>query len=155
MRIEDLHDSGLSIKLCACYSRAKQADGRLQTLSSDIALTSNVLRQLGDNIRQDDQARLYSGEALTTTKGILQECESVFGKIRDATDGLEQDLTKPLFDRVARRLKFMTIEKDLSFLQCTLERPKSTMLLLLNVIMYAGQVLGRVVSRSTAARILI
>ncbi|KAL4861095.1 hypothetical protein BDV12DRAFT_180747 [Aspergillus spectabilis] len=135
----------LSISLCTCYSKARQADDRIQSLSSDVALTSNVLRQLGNNLQQDEQAQLYSTEALGTTREILQECKSVFEKITNAINGNEstEDETKSVFQRVANRFKFIVIEKDLEFLRCSLDRLKSTMLLLLNVIMYAGQVRGR------------
>jgi hypothetical protein len=131
--------SRLSIQLCTCYSRARHADDRLQSLSSDVALTSNVLRQLGENLQQDEQAKLYSTEALITAQDIPQECKAVFEKIGNAIHGAEQDPTKACFHRVVKRLKFVIIEKDLDLLRCNLERLKSTMLLLLNVIMYAGQ----------------
>jgi hypothetical protein len=49
----------LSLSLCTCYSKARHVDDHIQSLSSDVALTSNVLRQLGDNLQQDKPAQLF------------------------------------------------------------------------------------------------
>jgi hypothetical protein len=57
-------------------------------------------------------------------------------------DGLESDSTKSTLQRVAKRFKFIIIEKDLEFLRCGLHRLESTLLLVVNVIRYAGQVRG-------------
>ncbi|KAK2768674.1 hypothetical protein FQN54_000530 [Arachnomyces sp. PD_36] len=141
--------SRLSIELCTFYTRAKQADSRLQSLSNDVALTSNVLRQLGDNLQQDDQAKLYSSDALSTAQEVLQECKAVFEKIGDTLrQSSEGNSGKDRFQVITKRLKFMMVEKDLDFLRSNLDRLKSTMLLLLNVIMYAGQVRSRAESRT-------
>ncbi|PLN84834.1 hypothetical protein BDW42DRAFT_161681 [Aspergillus taichungensis] len=112
----------------------------MQSLSSEVALTSNVLRQLGDNLQQDEQARLYSNEALGTTQEVLQECRTVFEKIGDTIQGsAEQSSAKSRLRQAARKVGFMMNGQDLDVLRSSLERLKTTMLLLLNVIMYAGQ----------------
>lgn len=130
----------LSIKLCAFCRKVKSADQRLQSLSSDVSLTSNVLRQLGDNLQQDEQAKLYSGEAVHTSQEVLQECRTVFEKIGNAIESTEGSSTKGRFQRAAQKVGFLFIEQDLGVLRSNLDRLKSTMLLLLNVIMYAGQI---------------
>jgi hypothetical protein len=40
-------------------------------------------------------------------------------------DGLESDSTKSTLQRVAKRFKFIIIEKDLEFLRCSLHRLES------------------------------
>lgn len=132
--------SRLSIKLYTFYGKIKHADQRMQSLSSEVALTSNVLRQLGDNLQQDEQARLYSYEALCTTSTVLQECRTVFENIDNTIQcSAEQSSAKSRLRQAARKVGFMMDEQDLDALRSSLERLKTTMLLLLNVIMYAGQ----------------
>lgn len=50
----------LSINLYNFYHKIKSADQSLRALSSDIALTCNVLQQLGSTLKQDDEAKLCS-----------------------------------------------------------------------------------------------
>lgn len=126
----------LAVKLCAFYHKVKTADQRIQNLSNNVALTSSVLKLLGDNLQKDEQAKLYSQQAFGTTQGVLDECKSVFEQIRDAID---QSPTKGLFQRAAKKLSFVVMEEELELLGRNLERLKSTLHLMLNVIMYAGQ----------------
>ncbi|KAK6811721.1 hypothetical protein RU639_012575 [Aspergillus parasiticus] len=133
----------LSIKLYTFCRRLKDTDQRIQSLSSDVALTCNVLRQLGDSLQQDEDAKLYSMEAFATAQQVLGECRKVFQRIGDAVDYPDQKATKGLLQRAARKVGFLCIEEDLEVLRVNLERLKSTMLLMLNVIMYAGQLRSR------------
>ncbi|KAB8262538.1 hypothetical protein BDV32DRAFT_120266 [Aspergillus pseudonomiae] len=133
----------LSIKLYTFCRRLKDTDQRIQSLSSDVALTCNVLRQLGDSLQQDEDAKLYSIEAFATAQQVLGECRKVFQRISDAVDYPEQKATKGLLQKAARKVGFLCIEEDLEVLRVNLERLKSTMLLMLNVIMYAGQLRSR------------
>lgn len=126
----------LAVKLCGFYHKLKTADQHIQNLSNNVALTSTVLRLLGDNLRKDDQARLYSTEAFTTTQHALDECRNVFTQIGDSID---QNLPKTRMRRAAQKLSFVTREQELELLATNLERLKSTLHLMLNVIMYAGQ----------------
>lgn len=129
----------LSIKLYTFCRRLKETDQRIQSISSDVALTCNVLRQLGDSLQQDEDAKLYSMEAFATAQQVLGECRKVFQRISDAVDYPDQKATKGLLQKAARKVGFLCIEEDLEVLRVNLERLKSTMLLMLNVIMYAGQ----------------
>ncbi|KAE8413840.1 hypothetical protein BDV36DRAFT_23586 [Aspergillus pseudocaelatus] len=133
----------LSIKLYTFCRRLKETDQRIQSLSSDVALTCNVLRQLGDSLQQDEDAKLYSMEAFATAQQVLGECRKVFQRISDAVDYPDQKSTKGLLQKAARKVGFLCIEEDLEVLRVNLERLKSTMLLMLNVIMYAGQLRSR------------
>lgn len=76
--------SQLSVKLCTLYRKIKSADQRIESLSNDVALTCNMLRQLGDNLQTDEQAKLYSAEAFSTTEKVLDECKKVFEQISNA-----------------------------------------------------------------------
>lgn len=130
----------LSIKLCTFCHKVKNADKNLQNLSNDVALTSNVLRHLGDSLEQDKQGQLYSKHALNTAQDVLGECTKVFEEIGDAIDCPDGNSTKHKVSRVVTKIGFVLREPQLDVLKSNLERLKSTMLLMLNVIMYAGQI---------------
>ncbi|KAL4896813.1 hypothetical protein BDV59DRAFT_199158 [Aspergillus ambiguus] len=133
----------VSIKLCTFYHQVKNVNESVQSLSSDVALTCNVLRQLGENLQQDEQAKLCSKQALATAKDVLDECKRVFHQISRAIEQPGQDDPMGRIRRAARKFGLALIERDLETFKCNLERLKSTMLLMLNVIMYAGQLRSR------------
>ncbi|PKX95957.1 uncharacterized protein P174DRAFT_405109 [Aspergillus novofumigatus IBT 16806] len=142
LQIADL-GATVSVKLCTFYRQLKSADQSAQSLSTEVALTCSILRQLGENLKQDEQTRLYSAQAFQTAQEVLRECEKVFRRISAAVDESRADVTKNAIQRAARRLGFVLMERELDLLRGNLERLKSTMLLLLNVIMYAGQLRSR------------
>ncbi|GFG25084.1 polyamine oxidase [Aspergillus udagawae] len=142
LQVADL-GATVSVKLCTFYRQLKSADQSAQSLSSEVALTCSILRQLGENLKQDEQTRLYSAQAFETAQEVLRECEKVFRRISAAVDESRADATKNAIQRAARRLGFVLMERELDMLKGNLERLKSTMLLLLNVIMYAGQLRSR------------
>ncbi|GIK06348.1 hypothetical protein Aspvir_001996 [Aspergillus viridinutans] len=142
LQIADL-GATVSVKLCTFYRQLKSADESAQSLSSEVALTCSILRQLGENLKQDEQTRLYSAQAFETAQDVLRECEKVFRRISAAVDESRADATKNAIQRAARRFGFVLMERELDVLKGNLERLKSTMLLLLNVIMYAGQLRSR------------
>lgn len=131
----------LSVKLCTFCHKFKIADKAQRYLSKDVALTCNVLRQLGDSLGQDELASLYSPDAFKTAQVVLRECEQVF---RDLEAAIEQHSPDPLsqssIDEVARKFKFMMNETHLDTVAGNLDRLKSTMLLMMNVVIYAGQI---------------
>ncbi|RJE19549.1 hypothetical protein PHISCL_08120 [Aspergillus sclerotialis] len=133
----------LSIKLCTFCHKIKNADKNIQNLSNDVALTSNVLRQLGDSLERDKKGQLYSKQALSTAQDVLAECTKVFEQISAAIDTPDGSSARDRVARAAARFAFVLKESQLDVLKSNLERLKSTMLLMLNVIMYAGQVRNR------------
>ncbi|OOQ91344.1 hypothetical protein PEBR_00188 [Penicillium brasilianum] len=134
----------LSVKLCTFCHKFKNANKALRHLSKDVALTCNVLRQLGESLGQDDLACLYSPDAFETAQDVLRECEQVF---QDLESAIEQHYPDPVsqsrIDKVARKFKFLLNESHLDTVAGNLERLKSTMLLMLNVVIYAGQIRSR------------
>lgn len=130
----------LSIKLYTFYHQVKNADERLNSLSSNVSLTCNVLKQLAQNLEQDDQARLYSHEAFVTAKQVSVDCDAIFKKIDGALDRFKHGLARSSLQRAAAKVGFVFMENDIHALRSDLERLKTTMLLLLNVVMYSGQI---------------
>ncbi|KAJ6102814.1 hypothetical protein N7486_005241 [Penicillium sp. IBT 16267x] len=131
----------LSVKLCTFCHRFKNANKSLRGLSKDIALTCNVLRQLGESLEQDDLATLCSPDAFETAQDVLRECERVF---QDLDHTIEKHYSGPSsktrIERATKKIWFLLNEPHLDAMAANLERLKSTMLLMLNVIIYAGQI---------------
>lgn len=134
LQIADL-GSRVSVKLCTLCHRARHADTAIHALSKDVALTCSVMRQLGASLKEDGDAHLYSPEACTTAETVLDECQRVFDDINKIIDRS----TGSGFRRLTLALQEARRDSNLAVLGSNLERLKSTMLLMLNVIIYAGQ----------------
>lgn len=129
----------LSVQLFSFYRRYKNANESIQLLSNEIALVSAILRELGDNLKGEDSSKLCSDEAFRTLHLVLAQCRDVLGQIQRVVDGNDQP-GKSRFQQVTGKFRIVMLEPSLDQLKMNLERLKSTMLLLLNVIMYAGQI---------------
>lgn len=134
LQIADL-GSSVSVKLYTLCHRARHGDRALHALSKDVALTCNVMWQLGASLKEDRDAQLYSPAACTTAETVLEECQRVFDDINKIIDRS----TGSGFRRLTLALQEARRDSNLAMLGSNLERLKTTMLLMLNVIIYAGQ----------------
>jgi hypothetical protein len=71
---------------------------------------------------------------------VLRECKKMFRRISIVVNKLKGDVKKNIIQRAVRRLGYILIERELDILRGNLERLKLIILLLLNMIIYAGQV---------------
>jgi hypothetical protein len=139
IQIADL-GSRLSVKLWTFSRKVKHADQSIKDISNDVALTCDVLRELGDNLKQDEQSKLCSTNAVNTAEGIIQECMKVFRALEGVLDGnFAAELTSSVVKKIPGRFKYPFWEPQIELMRSNLERLKSTLLLMLNVIIYAGQ----------------
>jgi hypothetical protein len=133
----------LSVKLCTFAHKIKNADANIKFISTDVALTCNVLRELGDNLKKDERSKLCGEGAVRTAEGVVRECQRVFEELDGCIDGNrtgdEEKEKKGLMKRIGRGVRFTVAESQIELLRSNLERLKSTLLLMLNVIIYAGQ----------------
>ena len=139
----------LSIKLYTFGEIVASADRSVISISKDVSLTSGVLKELGQILDKDRQTRTFSEDAVQTANGVVKECLEVFQEMEDI---LVKKLPKlgtskeGNGERVKRatvmleRLKWGYLQPKLQLLQSNLDRLKSTLLLMLNVITYARQV---------------
>ncbi|KAJ6184958.1 hypothetical protein N7519_006259 [Penicillium mononematosum] len=133
----------LSVKLCTFYRTVKVANQSMQDLSCDVSLTCSILSELAKALEQDDQAKLCSEQAFCIAQEVLQECKAVFQQIENAIEKHNQDGEKNCFTRGARKVTVALLGPNLDVLKSNLERLKSTTLLMLHVIMYAGELRKR------------
>ncbi|CAG7938747.1 unnamed protein product [Penicillium nalgiovense] len=142
LQIADL-GAKLSVKLCTFYRTVKAANQSMQDLSCDVSLTCSILNELAKALEQDDQAKLCSKQAFCIAQEVLQECKAVFQQIENAIEKHNQDGEKNCFTRGARKVTVALLGPNLDVLKSNLERLKSTTLLMLHVIMYAGELRKR------------
>lgn len=136
----------LSVKLCSFYRQIKDADRSAERLANDVSLTCSILHQLGKILEQDIETKICSQQAFLTAREVLNECEKIFKQIEDAVEKKDPGSGKTKWERGTRRLTIVVLGPDLDVLKSHLDRLKSTMLLMLNVIIYARDIKRYVIS---------
>ena len=139
----------LSIKLYTFGEIVASADRSVISISKDVSLTSGVLKELGQILDQDRETRTFSENAVETANGVVKECLEVFREMEDTLVKRLPNLgsgKEGNGERVKRatvmleRLRWGYLQPKLQLLRSNLDRLKSTLLLMLNVITYARQV---------------
>lgn len=128
----------LSVKLYTFGRKIKNADKNIDSISQEIAATGAVLQQLGNTLKKDDQRKLCSDEALTTARKLVADCYKVFSELEDSLDG--RSSSSKLVSNWKHRLKYPFLEPQIDLLLSNLERLKSSLLVMLNVLVLAGQI---------------
>ncbi|KAJ9613523.1 hypothetical protein H2200_003465 [Cladophialophora chaetospira] len=141
IQIADL-GAKLSVKLFTFSRKVKNADKSIDSISQDIAATGAVLAQLGAELNKEENVRLRSPAAITTTKSLVESCEKLFGELNEAIDGGGgggNGSGHTLILELRRRLRFPFLEPQIELLRCNLERLKTSLLVILNVLILAEQ----------------
>ena len=134
----------LSITLYTFSETVATASWEIKHIARDVSLTSAVLEELGSNLKQDEQAMLYSISAVKTASDVVAECEIVFTEI-DAILAKTMEATMRRWPKkggrltlsALDRLKWPFLQPKMELLRGNLERLKSTLVLMLNVLTYA------------------
>lgn len=146
----------LSITLYTFAETVLRADKLIREIASDVSLTSSVLEELGQNLKKDQKSRLCSQNAVKTAEGIVKECAAIFNDINGTLETtLEKIKPRAGSERNGRdgahggrkravaayeRLKWPFLQPKMQLLRSNLDRLKSTLVLMLNVITYARKV---------------
>ncbi|KAK5049823.1 hypothetical protein LTR84_003941 [Exophiala bonariae] len=137
LQIADLGGK-LSVKLFTFSRKIKSADKSIKSVSQDIAATGAVLQQLASVLKKDEKLRLCSDQAIETAKGLVADCKAIFSELDEALDNPGTSGNKYI-SAWKERLKFPFIEPQIELLQSNLERLKGSLVLMLNVLIYAEQ----------------
>ncbi|KUL81577.1 hypothetical protein ZTR_09849 [Talaromyces verruculosus] len=142
VQIADL-GARVALKLCTVYQKVQQTESDLQNLSKDVSRTCAILQQFGKDLERDDQIQLYSQKVFKRAQEVLDECRQVFREIESVMD---KDLSTIAFTtaaspflRLSRKAAILLKRPRLDILQRHLDRLKNTVLLIINVIIYASQ----------------
>lgn len=147
----------LSIKLCTFGETVATADKSITLISKDVSSTSIVLKELGHILDKDRESRLCSENVIHTADEVVKECLGIFEEIDKvlvkkvpflrAREGEKGERAKRA-TMMLERLKWPYLQPKLLLLQSNLDRLKSTLLLMLNVIIYARLKFNKFVSRA-------
>lgn len=132
----------LSVRLFTFSRKIKNADRSIDSISKDIAATGSVLQQLGNELNKNESAKLCSPEAISAAKDLIEECRKVFNELNNALgdSATGTGTGGKIVIGLKQRLKFPFIQPQIDLLQATLEKLKSSLLVMLNVLIFAGQV---------------
>lgn len=141
----------LSIKLYTFGEIVSTADRSVISISKDVSLTSSVLEELGALLDKDTSSRMISENAVQTADKVVKECLEVFEEIETVLVKKMPNIRasaeekRPKAVMLLEKVKWTYLQPKLQLLRSNLDRLKSTLLLMLNVITYARQVAGRYV----------
>jgi len=141
-------DTGLrlSIKLYTFGELVASADKSVTSISKDVSLTSSVLKELGAKLHKDEGCKFLTNTAVKTADDVVKECLEVFQEMENIVVKKLPNLRAPGLEKASKatilleRLGWPYLQPKLQYLQSNLDRLKSTILLMLNVITYARQV---------------
>ena len=135
----------LSLRLYSFGETAARAHKAIVGISKDVSLTSSVLQELGEHLRKDREAPICSENAIKTAEEIGRECLHVFQELDAA---LEKSLNRlgvggrekaRWMSVLGERLRWPLLQPKMETLRSNLDRLRVTLLLMLNVMIYARQ----------------
>ncbi|KAF2269260.1 hypothetical protein CC78DRAFT_575360 [Lojkania enalia] len=111
------------------------ADRRLKDIAREVELTSFVIDELAQIFKQDESSALLSKSALKTADETVQECSAMFME-------LEAELKKSKKSKMGR-LMLPFRESKIDLLRSHIDKMKSTLQLLMQVLTHAHHVASR------------
>ena len=138
LQIADL-GSKVSVKLFTFARKVKNADKHIDAISKDIASTGAVLQELGLELQHDRKsvAQVSSQKLISTAQDTVNDCKRLFKSIGAAIDGEKGNKAILGFKQ---KLKYTYLEPEIELLRSNLDRLKSTLALMLNVLILSGQI---------------
>jgi hypothetical protein len=134
IQIADL-GARLSVQLIGFSRKVKEANLNIESITQEIAITGAVLQELGAELKKDDNKSGCSRRALATAEGLVAACEGIFQEI----EGIVRPGPATTISSLKQRLKYPFFESKLTLLRTKLESLKSSLLVILNVLVFAEQ----------------
>ena len=135
----------LSLRLYTFGETVASADKSIIAISEHVSLTSSVLKELGQTLDKDQTSRICSRNAVQTADSIVKQCQKIFQEMDYVlvkkfanTKSTEKD-RRVKAAQTLERLKWPFIKAKIDLLMSNLEKEKSTLVLMLNVITLARQ----------------
>ncbi|KAF9693507.1 hypothetical protein EKO04_008472 [Ascochyta lentis] len=120
------------------------ADRRIKDIASEIKMTSIVIEELGDVFKHEETASLVSKKAVKTANDTITECSTLFAQI----DATLKKSKKSTFGRLTLPFR----DTKLELLRSHVDKLKSTLQLLMQVLTHAYQVASRKLDRAAEER---
>ena len=146
--VMQIADTGLrlSIKLCTFGELVASADKSIISVSKDVSLASLVIKELGAVLSKDGETRHLTVTAIHTTDEVVKECMQIFEEMENILVKRLPNLRESGPEKTSKatvlleRLRWPYLQPKLQILQSNLDRLKSTLMLMMNVISYARQI---------------
>ena len=128
----------LSQRLFEFSRRTRHADKSIEFMSKDIKSTGVVLRQLGIELSKDEACAICSRTAIDKTDELINDCLEVFLELDESLDTEASSEGAPW--NWNRKLKFLFREPHFELLRSNLDRLRSSLMLMLGALAFAGQI---------------
>lgn len=112
---------------------AVDSKGRIKAISTDIGLAVQVIRALDTTIQDEANRAMMNADALDTARDAIAQCQNIFEKIQSTLPELSHAGIKT---KVVIMWPF--VEPKLQLLRGNLEKVKTTLQVLMNVIIFAA-----------------
>jgi hypothetical protein len=119
------------------------ADRRVKDIATEVELTSRIIEELGTLFELQETSQLLSQNALNTANKTVRECSSVFTELEAALKKTKKN--------TLGRLMLPFRESKIELLRRHIDTLKSTLQLLLQVLVHAHQVAAQKLSRQAEA----
>ena len=138
----------LGDKLYTFGQTVASADDSIIFISKDIAYTCSILKILGESLEKDHEEHTYSPSDIKTAETIVKECLEIFQEMDGA---LLKKITRMGLDGGSSRAAIVAFERltwpflkpRMLLLWGHLDKLKSSLQLMLNVFIYAKQIVDR------------
>jgi hypothetical protein len=127
----------LSQRLFEFSRRTRHADKSIEFVSKDIKSTGVVLHQLGIELSRDEARAICSRTAIDKTDEFINDCLEVFLELDQSLDA--ETSSEEAIWNWKRKLKFAFREPRLELLMSDLDRLRSSLMLMLGTLTFAGQ----------------
>ena len=133
----------LSTTLFTFAETVAKADKAVNAISKDVSQTSSVLTELADILKKDNGPRAYSSKAVDSAIAIVKECSETFLEFENLLIEKVPNLSSRNRTKASRtvvameRFKWPYLQPRMNLLQSNLDRLKSSLLVILNVISLA------------------
>lgn len=122
--IIQIADAGL--KLYNYIESVASANKRLTRVNKNLETTCNVVKEIGEVFQRKETAILVSERAVKTAHDAAEECHLVFGELREAVE--KSNKNKYIFPLREEKLELLSVQ---------LEKLKSTLMLLMTLLIHA------------------
>ena len=136
----------VSVYLYNFAGQVSSAKKALQEVSNDISFTTNVLEQLRATLESEKQNGVASKESLLTAEALVNECSSIFEAIMAL---IKKHFPQPEKAHSKRAkldaLKWPFIQPRIEAMRSNLEKHKTKLILMVQVLTFAKMVASELV----------
>ncbi len=143
--VAQLADFGfkLSLKLYTFSSTVSAAEPSIKALSSDVSLTSTVLKELCLIMKSDETSHVVSPTAIDATAKTVKDCLIVFEELDGTLEKSLRVMGEGGGKRMREKLKWPFKQPKMELLSSNLDRLKASLTLMLQVLSYARDLASR------------